>query len=76
MPNDKNYWTQMRSDGKWESKREGAGRAGLVADTQAEAWEHSMEMARKSKGEAYLKGTDGKIRERNTYGNDPHPPRG
>jgi len=71
-----NYWTQQRPDGKWESKREGADRASIVTDTQAEAWDYSKDKAGAAKGEAYLKGRDGKIRERNTYGKDPYPPKG
>lgn len=66
MPDEKNYWTQQRPDGKWESKREGADRASKVTDTQAEAWAHSKQRAADTKGEALLKGRDGKIRERNT----------
>ena len=76
MPNKHNYWTQQREDGKWESKREGSDRASKVTDTQAEAWKYSKDHARGGKGEAFLKGRDHKIRERNTYGNDPHPPKG
>ncbi len=76
MPDKRNYWTQQREDGKWESKAEGADRAGKVTDTQAEAWEHSRKMARQKQGEAYLKGRDGKIRERNTYGDDPKETKG
>ena len=33
MPNKRNYWTQQRPAGKWESKREGATRASRVTDT-------------------------------------------
>lgn len=76
MPDEKNYWTQQREDGKWESKREGADRASKVTDTQAEAWKHSKQRVADTKGEALLKGRDGKIRERNTYGKDPYPPKG
>ena len=76
MPNERNYWTQKRIDGNWESKREGAQRASKVTNTQAEAWEYSKEKARQSEGEAFLKNKSGKIRERNTYGNDPFPPEG
>lgn len=76
MPDKKNYWTQQRSDGKWESKREGATRASKVTDNQSDAWAHSRGKAAESKGEAFLKGRDGKIRERNTYGKDPYPPKG
>lgn len=76
MPNQKNHWTQKRPDGRWESKREGASRASKVAGTQKEAWAHSKQMAREAGGEAFLKGRDGEIRERNSYGSDPHPPEG
>lgn len=76
MGNNKNFWTQQRSDGKWESKREGADRASKVTDTQANAWGYSKDHARKEGGEAFLKNQEGKIRERNTYGKDPYPPKG
>ena len=76
MPDEKNYWTQQRPDGKWESKREGGDRGGKVTDTQAEAWTHSKQRAADTKGEALLKGRDGKILERDTYGKGPYPPKG
>ncbi|MXW41270.1 MAG: DUF2188 domain-containing protein [Synechococcus sp. SB0668_bin_15] len=76
MTNGNNYWTQQQPDGQWESKRGGARRATTVTDTQAEAWEDSRQRAREEGGEAFLKGRDGKIRERNSYGNDAHPPNG
>ncbi|WP_417606395.1 DUF2188 domain-containing protein [Primorskyibacter flagellatus] len=76
MPDKRDYWTQRRPDGKWESKREGASRASAVTETQAEAWEKSKDFARDRSGEAYLKGRDGLIRERNTYGHDPENSKG
>ena len=76
MPDKKNAWTQQRPDGKWESKREGADRASKVTDTQAEAWAHSKQQTTETKGEALLKGRDGNIRERHTYGKDPYRPKG
>ena len=71
MADKRDYWTQQRPDGKWETKHEGASRASGVFETQAEAWSRSKDLARDKSGEAYLKGRDGQIRERNTYGNDP-----
>jgi hypothetical protein len=50
MSDKKNYWTQQRSDGKWESKREGATRASKVTDTQSDAWAHSREGRRNQRG--------------------------
>ncbi|WP_230281596.1 DUF2188 domain-containing protein [Croceicoccus sp. Ery15] len=76
MANDKNYWTQKRPDGRWESKREGGERASKVSDTQAEAWAYSKSKAKEGGGEAFLKGRNNEIRERNTYGKDPYPPKG
>ena len=76
MANEKNRLTQLRPDGKWESKCEGATRASKVTPTQKEAWEYSKQKAKEAKGEAFLKGRSGKIRERNSYGNDPFPPKG
>ena len=73
---DDNYWTHQRPDGKWETKREGAKRAAVVTDTQAEAWQRNKELAKESGGEAFLIGRDNKIRERNSYGDDPYPPKG
>jgi hypothetical protein len=76
MADDKNYWTQQRPDGKWESKRESSQRASKVTETQAEAWAYSKSKAKEAGGEAFLKRRDGKIRERNTYDKDPYPPKG
>ncbi len=76
MAGHKDYWTQKREDGKWESKREGASRASKVTATQAESWAYSKEKAKETGGEAFLKRRDGKIRGRNTYGKDPYPPKG
>lgn len=76
MPNPKNFWTQQRQDGKWETKREGTARPLIVTDTQAKAWTYTKALAKASGGEAFLKGQNGRIRKRNTYGPDPFPPPG
>lgn len=76
MADGKNYWTQQRPDGKWESKREGGERASNVTETQAGTWAYSKSKAKESGGEAFLRNRDGKISERNTYGKDPYPPKG
>lgn len=76
MADKENYWTQQRPDGKWESKREGGERPSKVTQTQADAWAYSKFKAKQSGGKAFLRGRDGEIRERNTYGKDPYPPKG
>jgi hypothetical protein len=70
-----NYWTSKRPTG-WAVKKEGASRASSIHSTQSEAWSEARRLARGAGGEAYLKGEDGQIRARNTYGSDPFPPKG
>ena len=71
-----NYWTVKRSDGTWSVKKEGASRASSIHGTQQEAWNEARRLARGSKSEAILKGRDGQIRTRNSYGNDAFHPKG
>ena len=61
--------------GKWAVRSAGASRASRVVNTQGEAIEIAREQAKRSGGEMYIHGRDGRIRERNTYGKDPYPPK-
>lgn len=63
-------------NGGWSVKRTGAVRASSVHATQAEAVAAATKIARNQKTEVYIHGTDGRIRERNSYGHDAHPPKG
>ncbi len=76
MAQNKDYWTSMRNDGQWAVKRSGATKAASLHPTQDEAWKEARRLARGAGSEAFLKGTNGKIRARNSYGNDPYPPKG
>ena len=60
----------------WSVKKAGSSRATSVHATQAEAIAAATQIARNQKTELYIHGRDGRIRERNSYGNDPHPPKG
>jgi hypothetical protein len=75
VPKGKNYWVTPH-DGRWAVKREGTDQPISVHATQADAWNEARRQARADGSEAVLQGRDGRIRERNTYGNDPYPPRG
>lgn len=44
--------------------------------TQAEAIEKAREIAKNQESELLIHSQDGRIRERNSYGNDPLPPKG
>lgn len=71
----KNYHA-VKHGGKWAVEGEGNSRASSVHSTQAEAWGATKDLARRNSGEAFLHGENGRIRERNTYGHDPYPPKG
>jgi len=64
------FWT-LKSDNGWAVQKEGATRASSVHHSQTDAWAEARRLARGSDGQAYLKGSDGRIRARNSYGKDP-----
>lgn len=59
----------------WATKKEGAHRAGTVAKTQRTAIEAAVTQAKRECVEVVIHGRDGKIRDSDSYGNDPFPPR-
>lgn len=60
----------------WSVKSEGANRASSVHPTQEAAIEAGRQIAANSGTELFIHGRNGQIRERNTYGKDPFPPKG
>jgi len=63
------------SSGGWAVKKGGSSKATKVFSTQKEAVENGRKIAKNQKAEFYVHGRDGKIREKDSYGNDPHPPK-
>jgi len=75
MPNPSNFWCVPNSAGNgWFVQQEGNPNPLAVFDTQQAAWDDTQRRARAARGESFLQGRDGKIRQRNSFGNDPHPP--
>jgi Uncharacterized protein conserved in bacteria (DUF2188) len=62
-------------DKGWNVEREGASRASRHCDTQSEAIDVGRNIAQRDKTELSIHGRDGKIRQKDSYGNDPCPPR-
>lgn len=60
----------------WAVKPEGGEKASSVHRTQAEAIARGREVARTQGKELLVHGRNGQIRERDTHGRDPHPPKG
>lgn len=62
--------------GRWSVRRTGAARASRVFDTQREAIAHARNIARNEGSELYIHGSDGRIREWDSYSGDPRPSHG
>lgn len=63
-------------DGQWKSKVEGSSRAAHVGGTKKEQRAIGREMARSREVEHIIKKKSGKVKEKTSYANDPHPPEG
>ena len=71
----KNQHVVKRDEG-WAVLGEGNSRDTSHHKTQKEAATAARNIARNQKSEALIHGRDNKIRERDSYGNDPYPPKG
>ncbi len=60
----------------WAVRGAGSRRASSVHQTQQEAIEAGRTVARNQGTELFIHGRDGRIRERDSHGGDPFPPRG
>ncbi len=61
---------------QWGVKGEGNERLTSRHDTQREAAAAARDIARREHSEVVIHRPDGRIRDRDSYGNDPHPPKG
>jgi uncharacterized protein YdaT len=61
--------------GKWAIKGDGNQRASKIVTTQVEAIEVARRIARNQGSDVVIHGRDGKIRDKDSYGTDPFPPR-
>ncbi|RWX76680.1 DUF2188 domain-containing protein [Neorhizobium lilium] len=75
MTNKRNQHVVPHSEG-WAVKGAGSGRATKVVETQREAIGVARGIAQNQATEMLIHGENGQIRERNSYGSDPFPPKG
>ena len=61
--------------GGWSVRHTGAARATRVFETQKDAIDFARRVARKESSELYIHRRDGTIKERDSYGHAPFPPR-
>lgn len=59
----------------WATRREGSDRAGSVSDTQSRAIDKARDQAQRERVEVVIHRRDGRIRDSDSYGNDPNPPK-
>ena len=60
----------------WAVKGEGNERATIVKPTQREAIDAARTIAQHQRSELIIHGRDGQIRQKDSFGNDPYPPKG
>lgn len=75
MATKNNQHVVPRAEG-WAVRSEGNSRDTGRFSTQEEAIRVARRIARNGRGELFIHGRDGRIRDRRSYGSDPHPPAG
>jgi len=72
----RNQHVTKHPSGGWQVKGAGNTKATARTTTQKEAIQIARGIAINQKSELSIHGTDGRIRAKNSYGNDPCPPKG
>ena len=70
-----NIWVTQHPEGGWQQRREKGVRASGVYGTQQDAISAAIFQAKRDGVEVIVQGRDGKIRSKDSYGNDPNPPK-
>lgn len=74
MAKKNNQYVVPTKDG-WGVRKEGSDKLTIKTDTKAEAVQKGIEIAKNQQAELTILGGDGKIQSKNSYGNDPNPPK-
>jgi hypothetical protein len=74
MSKGKNQHVTKHANG-WQVKGAGNERATVVKSTQKEAIVTAIGIAKNQNSEVVIHGRKGRIRDKDSYGNDPHPPK-
>ena len=71
MPTKPHIVVEPRPDGRWARQKNGTTRAASLHDSQASAEKAARAQAMREHAELVIKGRDGRIQRRDSYGNDP-----
>lgn len=72
----KNQHVTPHPEGGWQVKGSGNSKATVRTNTQSEAISSARNIAKNQQSELVIHRPNGQIREKNSYGNDPYPPKG
>lgn len=70
-----NHVVPSSQKGGWAVKKSGSIRSSRSFDTKKKAVKYGRLLSRKEKTELFIHKRDGTIQNRNSYGNDPFPPK-
>lgn len=76
MSKNSNQHVTPHKNGGWQVKGAGNSRATAKTSTQTEAYQIAKAIATNKHSEVVVHGKNGRIREKNSFGNDPFPPKG
>lgn len=76
MAKKSNHVVPSKEKGGWTVKKSGSTRASKSFARKEEAVKYGRELSKREKTELYIHKKDGRIQDRNSYGNDPFPPKG
>jgi hypothetical protein len=62
-------------DGRWTVKSRGSSKPESIHQKQSTAIEKAEKVAKEQQTELIIRGRDGTIRSKDSYGNDPNPPK-
>ena len=75
MTKRKDVFVSPHKDG-WQVKKSGNEKASAITSTQREAIDRGRELAKQEKSELVVKGRNGQIRQKDSFGNDPRKTKG
>ena len=76
MSNKKYHHVVPNADVGWDVKKSGSQKSSGHFDTKQEAIDKGRQISKKQNTEFVIHGKDGKIQQKDSHGNDPHPPEG
>ena len=72
----RNQHVTPHPNGGWQVKGAGNSKATVRTNTQKEAISVARQLSKNQSSEMIIHRSNGQIREKNSYGNDPFPPKG